>query len=379
MPLASPDDQPVTPADGMLPGGAAHRRGAGINPTHRFSSTTVVPDAAALEAAAREQDPDRPRRVRLTLHADASRRVLHRVHPLYDVPFGWTLNPYSGCEHGCTYCYARPYHGFLGFSSGLDFETQLIVKDDAPAQLERELALPGWKADTVVMSAITDLYQPIERDRKLGRACLEVLTRCRQPVVTMTKGTLVRRDIDLWQELAAHGAGRVVITLVTLDPRLAAALEPRAAAPAARLRVIRDLAQAGVPVGVNVAPVIPGLTDSGLPDLLAAVAEAGATTVAWSMLRLPDEVEAIFFDALRRDFGPDRVAGVKAALRDVRGGALHRGGATRHRGTGARAQQTAQWIRVLARKHHLGPHPRALDRSHFRRPDRDAGQGRLFG
>ena len=197
---------------------------------------------------------------------DRTQRIINHVVQTSDVPFDWTLNPYRGCEHGCIYCFARPYHEYLGFSCGLDFETKLMAKPDAPALLVQELASPSWKPEPIVMSAITDIYQPIEHKMRIARQCLEVLADCGQPVTTMTKSALVLRDTDLWSRLAEMNAGRVTITLVTLDAELAQKLEPRASSPAGRLRAIRELTAAGVPVSVNVAPIIPGLTDVELPQ-----------------------------------------------------------------------------------------------------------------
>ncbi len=222
------------------------------------------------------------------------------------MPFDWTLNPYRGCEHGCIYCFARPYHEYLGFNSGMDFETKLMAKPDAPKLLKQELASPNWKPEPIVMSAITDIYQPIEHKMRIARQCLEVLAECGQPVTTMTKSALVLRDTDLWSHLAEMNAGRVTITLVTLDADLAQKLEPRASAPAGRLRAIRELAAAGIPVSVNIAPIIPGLTDMELPRILEAVAEAGAKRVAWVLLRLPYQLKELFLDWLNRSVHPER-------------------------------------------------------------------------
>jgi DNA repair photolyase len=274
-----------------LPTGPAHRRGAGINPGNRFETTRlhVIGDELDRERLERQDDTDSPKRnvVLRQVFTDRSQTIINRVTATSDVPFDWTLNPYRGCEHGCVYCFARPYHEFLGFSSGLDFETKLMAKPDAAELLKKELAHKSWQAEPIVMSAITDIYQPIEHKLQIARQCLQVMADCMQPVSTMTKSALVLRDTDLWAKLASKNVGRVTVTLVTLDHDLAQKLEPRASSPMARLRIIRELTQAGVPVSVNIAPVIPGLTDSEVPELLKAVADAGATRVFWVMLRLP--------------------------------------------------------------------------------------------
>jgi DNA repair photolyase len=293
------------------------------------------------------------------------------------VPFDWTLNPYRGCEHGCIYCFARPYHEYLGFSCGLDFETKLMAKPDAPALLKRELASPTWRPEPIVMSAITDIYQPIEHKMGITRQCLQVLADCGQPVTTMTKSALVLRDVDLWSRLAEMNAGRVTITLVTLDADLAQKLEPRASSPAGRLRAIRELTAAGIPVSVNVAPIIPGLTDTELPGILQAVAEAGARRAAWVLLRLPYQLKELFLDWLNRSVHPDRAKKVESLIRQARGGKLYDASRNRWRGRGPMVEQIAQTFDVFTRKYDLNRDIRPLSTAHFRRPD-VGGQMGLF-
>ncbi|MEM6459173.1 MAG: radical SAM protein [Planctomycetota bacterium] len=361
-PLRSPepggnsDAGPREPAfRDALPQGPAHKRGAGLNPGNRFETHNVhvlgeefdrQHDERRVDAAEAKHAGPSDRRtpgsfpvtalgeetsgggvhVPLTVLPDATRTIINRVQPTSDVPFDWTVNPYRGCEHGCIYCFARPYHEYLGFSMGLDFETKIMAKHDAPDLLRRELARPSWPGEPIVMSAITDIYQPIEKDLRIARGCLEVMAECFQPVSTMTKNSLVLRDLDLWSKLGEANAGRVTVTLVTLDPDLAARLEPRASPPAARLRVIRKLAEAGVPVSVNIAPVIPGLTDAELPRLLEAVAEAGAKRVAWVLLRLPYQLKELFLDWLQRNVHPERAKHVESLIRQARGGKLYDSG-----------------------------------------------------
>ncbi|MEO1279650.1 MAG: hypothetical protein AAFV77_11905, partial [Planctomycetota bacterium] len=204
-----------------LPTGPAHRRGAGLNPGNRFEDVRlhVLGEELDRQWVEREAEGDagRPVRVERRVYEDRTKSIINRVTPTSDVPFEWTLNPYRGCEHGCIYCFARPYHEYLGFNCGLDFETKLIAKPDAPGLLKKELASRWWKGEPIVMSAITDVYQPIEHEMRVARQCLEVMTGCNQPVSTMTKSAMVLRDIDLWQRLGAHNAGRVTVTIVTLD------------------------------------------------------------------------------------------------------------------------------------------------------------------
>ena len=331
-----------------LPDGPAHRRGAGLNPGNRFEKHNVhiLGEALDRQRAEREADaaeaalagpsdkrsaaikagadvvPD-AKRVPLQVFPDQTQKIINRVKPTSDVPFDWTVNPYRGCEHGCIYCFARPYHEYLGFSMGLDFETKLMAKHDAPDLLRKELANKNWPGEPIVMSAITDIYQPIEKKLRIARGCLEVMAECFQPVSTMTKNTLVLRDLDLWSRLGQANAGRVTVTLVTLDDELATRLEPRASPPSARLRVIQKLTEAGVPVSVNIAPVIPGLTDTEVPRLLEAIADAGARRVAWVLLRLPYQLKELFLDWLERNVHPDRARHVESLIRQARGGKLY--------------------------------------------------------
>jgi len=363
-----------------LPDGPAHRRGAGINPGNRFEATRLHILGEEIDRQwIQQQNADGSlHRVERQVFFDRTQRIINRVAPTSDVPFDWTLNPYRGCEHGCIYCFARPYHEFLGFSCGLDFETKLVAKPDAPELLKRELASPNWRPEPIVMSATTDIYQPIEHKLGIARRCLEVLADCAQPVTTMTKSALVLRDTDLWSRLARYNAGRVTITLVTLDCDLAQKLEPRASSPAGRLRTIRELTAAGIPVSVNVAPIIPGLTDVELPQILQAVADAGARRAAWALLRLPYQVKDLFLDWLQRSVHPDRARKVESLIRQSRGGKLYESSYARRRhGRGPLVDQIAQTFDIFTRKYGLNRDIRPLSTAQFRRPQTD-GQMRLF-
>ncbi len=365
-----------------LPDGPAHRRAAGLNPGNRFEKHRFHLSGEEIDrrlAERREEgEEDRPPRAKLTVLPDSTGRIINRVQSTSDVPFDWTVNPYRGCEHGCIYCFARPYHEFLGFSCGLDFETKIVAKHEAPELLKRELMSPGWRGEPIVMSAITDVYQPLEHDLRLTRRCLEVMADCGQAVSTMTKGSLVLRDIDLWQRLAATNSGRVTVTLVTLDDELAKKLEPRAASPARRLRMIRELREAGIPTSVNIAPVIPGLTDMEVPRLLEAVADAGAQSIGWVLLRLPYQLKDLFLDWLKRSVHPDRARHVESLIRQTRGGKLYDASpGVRGRGSGEVAAQVRRIFEVFTKKYGLGRDYRPLDTSAFRRPTID-GQMSLF-
>ena len=362
-----------------LVGGPAHRRGAGINPGNRFENVRlhVLGEELDRQWVERDEGEAGPRRVERKVYNDKTQQIINRVAPTSDVPFEWTLNPYRGCEHGCIYCFARPFHEFLGFSSGLDFETKLVAKPLAAQLLKKELANPKWNPEPIVMSAITDIYQPIEHKMRIARECLEVLANCYQPVSTMTKSALVLRDTDLWAKLGAKNAGRVTITLVTLDHDLAQKLEPRATSPSGRLRAIRELTAAGVNVSVNIAPVIPGLTDTELPEILKAVADAGAKRVAWVLLRLPYQLKELFLDWLQRSVNPQRAAKVESLIRQSRGGKLYDSSpAARRRGRGPMVEQLAQTFDVFTRRYGINRDIRPLTAQHFRRPE--VGQMSLF-
>src|ERR1700733_8651525 len=364
-----------------LPNGPAHRRGAGLNPGNRFESVRlhVLGEEIDRQWVEQQNEDGSSRRVERQVFFDRTQRIINQVSKTSDVPFDWTLNPYRGCEHGCIYCFARPYHEYLGFSMGLDFETKLMAKPDAARLLKKELASPRWKPEPIVMSAITDIYQPIEHKMRIARQCLEVMADCGQPVTTMTKSALVLRDTDLWARLAAINAGRVTITLVTLDADLAQKLEPRASSPAGRLRTIRELTAAGIPVSVNIAPIIPGLTDVELPAILEAVAEAGARRAAWVLLRLPYQIKDLFLDWLQRSVHPDRARKVESLIRQSRGGKLYEASyPDRRRGRGPMVEQLAQTFDVFTRKYGLNRDIRPLSTAHFRRPE-TGGQMRLFG
>jgi DNA repair photolyase len=295
-----------------------------------------------------------------------------------DVPFDRALNPYKGCEHGCVYCFARPTHAYLDLSPGLDFETRIFAKADAPERLRRELAKPGYTPATITLGANTDPYQPAERRLEISRRVLEVLAEARHPVCIVTKGAAVTRDADILAELAAQRLARVMLSVTTLDRDLARKLEPRAPAPARRLEAIRTLTAAGVPVGVLVAPVIPALTDHELEAILAAAAAAGADTAGYVLLRLPHEIKDLFAEWLEAH-APARKARVLARVRDSRGGGLYdsRWG-LRQTGTGSYARLIAERFRLAARRAGLASERWDLDAGRFTPPAADPRQGTLF-
>ena len=348
------------PSPSVIPG-----RGPNLNPANRFESIQVAPDGEWLdvEFAATGSVPH----PRTQFFHDATESLLtHHNSP--DLGMGWGLNCYRGCEHGCAYCFARPYHDYLGWSSGLEFETKILVKTRAPALLRAELAARKWKPEPILMSGVTDCYQPAERHFRLTRECLEVLAEFRQPVGILTKNFLVTRDLDLLAELARWQCVSVNVTIVTLDAELAGKLEPRAARPEHRLRALRLLADAGVPVGVMVAPVIPGLTDHELPGILAAAAAAGVRRAGYVTLRLPYAVKDVFLQWLD-DHEPGKKERVLSRIRDLRGGKLYDSTfGTRLCGEGIFAEQISQMFAVACRRAGLNREETPLSTAHFRRP-----------
>ncbi len=334
-------------------------RGAGSNPPNRF-------EPLRLERG-EDWDPEADPLPRTLFLRDLSQSIISR-NDSPDVGFAAMINPYRGCEHGCIYCYARPTHEYLGFSAGLDFETRIMVKEHAPELLERELASPKYQPEPLGLSGVTDCYQPIERRLKLTRRCLEVLARFRHPVGIVTKNQLITRDLDLLSELAKYDAISVCISVTSLDVELRAVLEPRTSPPAARLAAIRTLAQARIPVGVLVAPVIPGLTDHEMPAILAAAAAAGASFASYEILRLPLAVAPLFEQWLHTHF-PDRAEKVLGRIRAIRGGKLNDARfRSRMRGEGIFAEQISRMFHVGCRKSGLLEDAPKLSIASFRRP-----------
>src|SRR5262245_23614556 len=266
---------------------ARGRGAATLNPTNRFEKLSLHVLGDHLDQELR----DHPCGVQVRTQAlrDDCRTIINKVVDSPDISFDWSINPYRGCEHGCIYCYARPTHELLGMSSGLDFETKIMVKENGPQLLRKELASPKWKGETIVFCGVTDCYQPLEAKLKVTRRLLEICAQCRQPVGVVTKNHLITRDIDLLGELAKFDAAHAAISITTLDAKLASKMEPRASAPADRLRAVRELTAAGIPTAVMVAPVIPGLTDQEMPAILEAAAAHGASSAGWVLLRLPYE------------------------------------------------------------------------------------------
>ena len=335
-------------------------RGASSNPANRFERLSVEPEEPG------------PERVPTELLRDHSRSILsHNDSP--DVPFDTSVNPYRGCEHGCIYCYARPTHEYLGFSAGIDFESRILVKEDAATLLRRQLLAPGWQPRLLALSGVTDPYQPVERKLGITRACLSVLADLRHPVGIITKNELVTRDLDLLGELHSHRAVGVTLSITSLDGDLARRLEPRASHPRDRLKAIERLAAAGIPVGVSVAPIVPAITDHEVPAILEAAAAAGARTAGFTVLRLPGAVAGLFEAWLEEHF-PERKEKVLNRVREMHGGdvADNRFG-RRMKGAGVFAEQLRAAFDVYRRRFGLDrPFPE-LSTAAFRRPGEQLG------
>jgi DNA repair photolyase len=350
-------------------------RGSSLAPANRFLAREQVLDLeqvendpeflASLENVGTEYLPD-----------DSQSVVTENQSP--DIGFRFSINPYRGCSHGCSYCYARPSHEYLGLNAGIDFETKILVKHDAARLLREFLCRPSWDPELIVLSGVTDPYQPAERRFQLTRACLEVAAEARQPVGVITKNALVVRDLDLLGPMAAAGLVHVNISVTTLNQTLARVMEPRTSAPAARLRAISALSAAGVPVRVMVAPIIPGLNDTEIPTILAAAREAGASAANYTIVRLPLAVKPVFLDWLERTQA-GKQAKIESLIRSVRGGKLNESQfGQRMRGKGEIGQQIDQMFKVFTHRYELDGELPPYDFSHFEPPRVETGQLRLF-
>lgn len=321
---------------------------------------------------------DAPPPLRTVVGIDRARRII-ATNTSPDVPFDQSINPYQGCEHGCIYCFARPTHAYYGLSPGLDFETKLFQKPDAPELLAQELRRPGYRPAVIALGANTDPYQPIERGLKLTRRILEVLADFRHPVAIVTKSPLVTRDIDILAPMAAQRLAMVTVSITTLERPLARRMEPRAPTPGKRLDAIRALAAADIPVSVLAAPMIPALNDAELESILAAAAEAGASSAGYTLLRLPLEIRDLFVEWLEANY-PDRANHVMSLVRDTRGGADYdsRWG-QRKTGAGVYADLLAKRFAIAQRRLGLDQRTLDLDTARFRPPPASGDQLTLFG
>jgi DNA repair photolyase len=375
----NPDD-PLYPDD-QIPEPQHNGRGALSNASSRFDDEKKIRTDDGWDI----EDELPPLRTILT--KDATRTILAR-NTSPDVPFDRSINPYRGCEHGCIYCFARPTHAYLGLSPGLDFETRILFKPDAAKLLVAELAAPKYRPDVVAMGTNTDPYQPVERELKITRSILKVLSDFNNPVGIVTKSHTVTRDIDILADMAKRNLAEIFLSITTLDKDLARAMEPRASAPHRRLEAIRKLADAGVPVGVMTAPMIPGLNDHEMEAILEKATEAGATRAGFTVLRLPLEIKELFEEWLRAN-RPDRAERVLSLVRQMRGGALYQAEfGTRMKGEGPIAQLLAARFSAATKRLGLNKIRYRLDTLRFAVPEsartalvdakRDARQMRLL-
>lgn len=346
---------PMPPSDPRAPRG----RGARFDPVNRFTEIEIRLDPGEIT----EEDLRAPTRYLL----DTSRSVIS-TNSSPDVGFDASLNPYRGCEHGCAYCYARPTHEYLGLSAGLDFERVILVKRRAATLLEERLASRSWHPQVLALSGVTDPYQPIERKLAITRGCLEVLARFRNPVALITKNAAVARDADVLADMASWGGARVTLSLTTLDEALRRALEPRTSTLERRLEALARLAEAGVPVGVNIAPIIPGLTDQDIPELLRLAAAAGASHAGYTVLRLPGAVGPLF-EAWLDAHAPLRKERVLNRVREAHGGDPDdRAFGRRMRGSGVYAEQVRALFHLARRRAGIPERPTALATDRFAGP-----------
>ena len=359
---------PLPPPDPFL---RLKARGAATNPSGRFEPQERFIDHDGWDL------PEEERLLMTEISVERPRSVINHVASP-DLPFDRTINPYRGCEHGCTYCFARPGHSYLGLSPGLDFETKLIARPGAPQVLARELARPKYRMNTIAIGTNTDPYQPIEKSWRVMRGLLTVLSDWNHPVGIVTKGTLIERDIDILADMARRNLVHVGVSVTTLDPALSRAMEPRVPSPARRLATIDRLADAGIPVRIMVSPIIPVLTEPEMEAILEAGARAGAGAASWILLRLPYEVAPLFRDWLARTY-PGRAAHILNRLRAMRGGADYDADwGKRMRGEGPFAEVIARRFTVATRRLGLDRPLPPLDRTRFAPPPRPSDQLSLF-
>jgi DNA repair photolyase len=352
---------------------AARRRGRGAqtNASGRYESEA----RAVFDDGWQSLDELPP--FKTTVGLDTARKVISR-NESPDIGFDRSINPYRGCEHGCVYCFARPTHAYLGLSPGLDFESKLFMKPDAPALLEKELTASGYEPRTMAIGTNTDPYQPIEREHKIMRGILEVLERTGHPVGIVTKSALVTRDIDILARMAERNLVKVAISVTTLDPKLARTMEPRAAPPPKRLEALRQLSAAGIPTVVMTAPLIPALNDAEMERILDAAAHAGVKEANYTLLRLPLEVRDLFREWLMANY-PDRYRHVFTLIRDMRGGKDYDSQwGTRMKGTGPMAWMIGRRFEIACERLGLNRKRVKLSTSHFVQPPKNGEQLDLF-
>ena len=338
-------------------------RGAQLNPKNRFEKLHVENFEYDQDTA--EEEFDQPKKIKTIFYKDDSKSIIAK-NDSEDVGFDYSINPYRGCEHGCIYCYARPTHEFIGFSSGLDFESKIMVKEDAPKILEHELKKKSYIPKLLMFSGNTDCYQPIEKKLKLTRELLNVCLEFRNPVSIITKNSLIERDIDILIQLAEKKLVTVTLSITTLDKNLAHKMEPRTSTPEMRFNTINKLSGNNIPTGVNVAPIIPGLNDNEIPEILQTSSQHGASYAGYIMLRLPFSVKEIFINWIKKEF-PDRANKILNNIRNMRDGKLNNSEfGERFSGKGELADTIKNLFEISCRKYQLNKHPYNLSTEYFR-------------
>lgn len=339
-------------------------RGAKNNPSNRFEE---IHRELKADFYLSDVNPEDYSKVKTVFIKDNAKSILTK-NDSPDIGFEYSLNPYRGCEHGCIYCYARPTHEYLGFSLGVDFETKILVKEHAPELLRKELSSAKWEPTLIMMSGATDLYQPIERKLELSRRCLEVLAEFQNPVFIVTKNALITRDLDILTNLAKVNCIGVYLSITTLDDDLCGKLEPRTSRPGLRLKTIETLAKAGIPVGVNVAPILPGLTDHEVPEILKAARNAGAISASYVLLRLPYGIKELLATWLETHY-PEKKNKVLSLVREVRGGNLNETQfGLRFKGQGEYAKQISALFKVHFKRLGFTENAFKLETEHFQKP-----------
>ena len=372
-------EQEISPTirDGAVHEEGRRGRGAVSNPTGRFERQNRVRRDTNWRFDDGWGGADQaPPPLKTSVTEETCRTIIaHNESP--DVPFSASINPYRGCEHGCIYCYARPTHGYYGLSAGLDFESRLFVKSDAVKVLRKELSHPGYQCEVIALGTNTACYQPLERERRVTRGILKLLAECDHPVGIVTKSHLVARDIDILGPMADKGLAQVLVSITTLDRRLARRMEPRASTPGRRLDAIREISSAGIPVGVLTSPVIPGLTDNELERILQVARDAGATSADYLLVRLPHEVKNLFREWLS-EMVPDRASRVMSLIHDVRNGKdndPHFG--SRMKGSGPFAEMISQRFKLAVERLGLNERRISLDTTLFHSPHQNDAQLKL--
>lgn len=345
-------------------------RGAGFNTPNKFEKTHLEP----IEVDWDEQDEER--NIQTVFYKDSSKSILSK-NDSPDIGFAYSINPYRGCEHGCIYCYARPSHEYLGFSAGLDFESKIMVKLDAHKLLEKSFQKKNWIPQMICFSGNTDCYQPVERKLRITRRCLEVFLKYRNPIGMITKNALITRDLDLLKELAALDLVFVVVSITSLKNDLIRVMEPRTSMPKNRLETVATLASNGIPVCVNIAPIIPGLTDEEIPSILKEASIHGAKFAGYTIVRLPGPIEPLFLEWLQREM-PDRAGKILNRIKDIRNGELNTSKwGKRMSGEGEIAGAIKQLFHINCEKYGLNNEPHHFSTDHFRREQE--AQLEMFG